>query len=51
MVRRIIKVCQKEIKDKTLLEYVAEIDQMSEEEKKFVKILSSGLNLAAAILL
>ena len=26
-----------EIKDKTLLEYVAEIEQMNEEEKKFVK--------------
>jgi Predicted transcriptional regulators len=31
------KLAKDELTDKTLLEYVVEIEQMSEEEKKFVK--------------
>lgn len=31
------KLTEKEIKDKTLLEYVSEIEKMDEEEKNFVK--------------
>ncbi len=39
------KLVKDEITDKTLLEYIAEIDQMSEEEKKFVKFFLEAVIL------
>ena len=39
------KLTEEEITDKTLLEYVAEINKMSEEEKKFVKFFLDAVIL------
>ncbi len=39
------KLAKKAITDKTLLEYVAEIEQMSEEERKFVKFFLDAVIL------
>jgi transcriptional regulator with XRE-family HTH domain len=39
------KFAEDKIIDKTLLEYVAEIEQMSEEEKKFVKFFLDAVIL------